>query len=412
MLNKSTRVDVSHQHYIKVRYLDEHPELSQAHYDYKNVGWSLGNECPLNCNQCYSRSAREKGANLTKEIVDTVVDQLVELGVETVNLGGNEPFYTNDLNPRTSFLPYIIDRIREKGMKVGITTSGITLIMLERFHPGYVERINDIDISLDSSVSEEHDKNRGQKGIYDLAIKGIKIAEKYDVTRTIVMCAMNWNFNEDRIVKLIELAKLHDANVRFNPMKPIEAKHMDLILTPEQFYQGLAIILRYCDPIDLSDPSWAASTGISSELVSGCPCGVSSFRIHSISPSGSISISPCVYLHDYKFGDILKQPIREIIESIPFQVFRRRKANPQAIEDCNGCDYIETCRGGCASRSYLHGLHENDDDKRTLFAKDPYCIKDVDLTKFDLPKELVIVESEHQLVHQGYLCTGIFTPKK
>lgn len=405
-------MDTSHQHYTEIRYLDEHPELSQAHYDYKNVGWSLGNECPLNCNQCYSRSAREKGANLTKEIVDTVIDQLADLGTETVNLGGNEPFYTNGLDPRESLLPYIIDKIRDKGMKVGITTSGITLVMLERFHPGYVAKINDIDISLDSPDAKEHDQNRGQKGIYALAMEGIEIAKKYDVPRTIIMCAMNWNFNEERIVKLIDLAKSHDANVRFNPMKPIESNHMDLILTPDQFYEGLAVVLRYCDPIDLSDPSWAASTGVSSESVSGCPCGVSSFRIHSITPSGSISISPCVYLHDYKYGDILKQPIKKIVESTPFQAFRRRKANPEVIEGCKGCEDINTCSGGCASRSYLHGLHINGDDKRTLFAKDPYCIKDVDLSKYDLPKDLLIKESEHQLVHQGYLCTGIFTPRQ
>lgn len=403
--------DVSHDHYKNERFLNERPELSQAKYDYKNVGWSLGNECPLSCTQCYSRSAREKGANLTKEIVDNIIDQLADLGTETLNLGGNEPFYTNGLNPKDSLLPYIIDRIREKGMKVGITTSGITLVMLERFYPGYVEKINDIDISLDSPDPEEHDKNRGQKGIYNLAMRGLEIAKKNDIPHTIIMCAMNWNFTEPKIMEMIYLARQHNANVRFNPMKPIEPQHMDLVLTPDQFYAGLAVVLKYCDPIDLSDPAWAASAGVSSEEVSGCPCGVSSFRIHSITPSGSISISPCVYLHDYKYGDIQKQPIKEIVESTPFQAFRRRKANPQEIEGCKDCVHIPTCGGGCASRSYLHKLHEEGDEKRTLFAKDPYCIKDVDLTKFDLPKELEIIESEHQLVHQGYLCTGIFTPK-
>lgn len=412
MKNRTKFSDVSRQHYTKVRYLNEHPELPECSYDYKNVGWSLGNDCPLNCRQCYSRSAREKGANLTKEIINTIINQLAELGVQTINLGGNEPFYTNGLDAKVSLLPYIIDKIIEKRMKVGITTSGITLIMLERFHPGYVEKINDIDISLDSPISEEHDKNRGQKGIYKLAIKGIEIAEKYNVPRTVIMCAMNWNFNKDRIIKLIDLAEKHEANVRFNPMKPIESSHMELILTPEQFYQGLSTVLRYCDLIDLSDPSWAASVGVSSKTVSGCPCGVSSFRIHSITPSGSISVSPCVYLHDYKFGDILKQPIREILESVPFRVFRRRKANPQVIKGCYGCDHIKTCGGGCTSRTYLHGLHKDGDGKRTIFSKDPYCIKRIDLAKFDLPKELIVIESEHQLVHQGYLCTGIFVPKK
>ena len=31
-----------------------------------------------------------------------------------------------------------------------------------------------------------------------------------------------------------------------------------------------------------------------------CPCGRTSFRIHSITPTGEVHVSPCVYLHDYK----------------------------------------------------------------------------------------------------------------
>ena len=37
-------------------------------------------------------SVREKGKNLTKEIVDKVIKQVKKIGVETINLGGNEPF--------------------------------------------------------------------------------------------------------------------------------------------------------------------------------------------------------------------------------------------------------------------------------------------------------------------------------
>ncbi|HSV95162.1 MAG TPA: radical SAM protein [Spirochaetia bacterium] len=403
--------DFSRSHYYSERYLDEKPELSEASYDYKNIGWSLGNECPLNCDQCYSKSARDKGANLSKKIVDRVISELEKLKPDTINFGGNEPIYTNGLNPKESLLPYIIDEVSARGMKIGITTSGLTLIMLEKYFPETLKKINDVDISLDSPLKEEHDKNRGQQGVYDFALHGVEIVKKYGIPRTIIMCAMNWNFTEDRIIKMIEFAKLHDANVRFNPMKPIENKHMDLVLSVEQFYKGLEVVLRYCDPIDLSDPSWASSSGVSKEEVSGCPCGVSSFRIHSISPSGSISISPCVYLHDYKYGDLTKQPVEEIIDSTPFKAFRRRKANPQEIEGCKGCDSLKVCGGGCASRSYLHSMHENGDENRSIFVKDPYCFKDADLRAINLPSKLEIMKSEQQLVHQGYLCTGIFSPK-
>ena len=42
----------------------------------KNIGWTLGNDCPCKCKHCYSMSVREKGKNLTKEIVDKVIEQV------------------------------------------------------------------------------------------------------------------------------------------------------------------------------------------------------------------------------------------------------------------------------------------------------------------------------------------------
>ena len=39
-------------------------------YMIKNIGWTLGNDCPCKCKHCYSFSVRQKGQNLTKEIVD------------------------------------------------------------------------------------------------------------------------------------------------------------------------------------------------------------------------------------------------------------------------------------------------------------------------------------------------------
>ncbi|MBP8591244.1 radical SAM protein [Candidatus Shapirobacteria bacterium] len=403
---------VSRAHYFSARYIIEHADLPEAEANYKNVGWSLGNACPLDCKQCYSKSARELGQNLTKKIVDRVVDQLTYLGVKTVNLGGNEPIYTNGLNPKDSLLPYILDSISKKGMLVGVTTSGITLVQLEKFFPDYLEKINDVDISIDSPRANEHDQNRGRSGIYKIAMQALEICKEHQIPRSFVMCAMNWNFTPERINEMIDMAVKHQANYRVNPIKPTEPKHMDLVLTPEQFYQGLMTILARCEPIDLSDPAWASSANIPSSIVSGCPCGITSFRIHSITPDGRIPISPCVYLHDYKYGDLRTMDIQEILNSPPFQAFRRRKANPEIIEGCQNCNQVSVCGGGCAARAYLHRLHEEVNEKRSLFVKDPYCPKDFTSKNQGQTYQAKIKKSEHALVHKGYLCTGIFSPKE
>lgn len=103
-------------------------------------------------------------------------------------------------------------------IKVGLTTSGISLIALEKFFPEVIPKINDIDISIDSPYEEEHNKNRGQN-VFRLALKSLEICEKYNIDHSIVICAMKWNSTEDRIIKLVSLAKKYNANIRINYVK-------------------------------------------------------------------------------------------------------------------------------------------------------------------------------------------------
>ena len=64
---------------------------------FKNVGWTLGEFCPMRCRHCYSRPVRQEnksGKWLDEGTVESILDQLVGIGVQTVNLGGNEPIFT------------------------------------------------------------------------------------------------------------------------------------------------------------------------------------------------------------------------------------------------------------------------------------------------------------------------------
>ena len=57
-------------------------------------------------------------------MIDRIVDQLARLGVKTVNLGGNEPIFTNGIKIADTLLPYIIESLDDAGIIVGLTTSG------------------------------------------------------------------------------------------------------------------------------------------------------------------------------------------------------------------------------------------------------------------------------------------------
>ncbi|BBJ37530.1 hypothetical protein SSPO_002480 [Streptomyces antimycoticus] len=79
----------------------EHEDADECPIDIKNIGWTLGNDCPYRCTHCYSMSAREKGMDFTLEIVDRIVEQLAINNVETVNLGATSRSLPTGRTPGT-----------------------------------------------------------------------------------------------------------------------------------------------------------------------------------------------------------------------------------------------------------------------------------------------------------------------
>ncbi len=239
---KSATYDAYGHYSAQLAPVDEFDTLPETESTIRNVGWTLGNDCPYRCTHCYSMSARAKGKDLSIAAVDRIVGQLSLLGTETVNLGGNEPLYTNGLRASESLLPYIIHKLREADIEVGLTTAGITALYLHRHHPDAFEELNDIDVSLDSPIEAEHDRSRGAR-LFGLALKAMRVCQEGSKPHAVIMAGMRWNFTLDRIEKLVELARRHGAMVRVNPLKPVESQHMDLSLPAEMYYAGFARLM-------------------------------------------------------------------------------------------------------------------------------------------------------------------------
>ena len=136
-------------------------KITRENNTIKNVGWTVGNYCNARCKHCYSWKVRRGKDDLHNGEVDKIVGELLKLGVETLNLGGNEPIFTNGPEIEKSVLPYMVKKIHESGITVGITTYGITATELYRLDKEAFDLVNDWDISIDSPFKEEHDSNRG-----------------------------------------------------------------------------------------------------------------------------------------------------------------------------------------------------------------------------------------------------------
>ncbi len=371
---------------------------------FENIGWTVGSYCNAQCGHCYSwKIRRDTQEFITKYDVDKIIKQLVNLGVKTVNLGGNEPIYTHGNNIYNTILPYIISSLNDANILVGLTTNSTTFLHLHKYYPKELSMINDIDFSLDSPIRDEHDLNRGTQ-LFDRTINAIKICRELEIDCSIVTCGTKANFNPAYLSKFIQLSREFDCEFRVNILKPIEPDLRGDMPGVKEFYDGFEYLLNHTDCVVLGESCIASLMDTGSK---GCPCGKYSFRINAKDARGRISISPCVYLHDFRVGDLLSEDIFDILNSESFQKFANRKFN--LPDECNPrCNYYDYCRGGCAARAYL--LSGN------LNAKDPYCPNDYfqNYPEIKSPKNCTLNQENDVRVHENYLCTwiGKAHPKK
>jgi MoaA/NifB/PqqE/SkfB family radical SAM enzyme len=143
--------------------------------------------CILKCKMCtlWRRAWPEPSTNLIKHWID----ELAELGVEDISIGGGEPFIRKDLVK-------LVEHIQSYGVRCGITTSGWLTDRVPFPPADYFE------ISIDGAKPETHDKIRGAKGSWEKAVKTVKLA-----TKKASVSQLNFVLQADNYTELVDYCK-------------------------------------------------------------------------------------------------------------------------------------------------------------------------------------------------------------
>ena len=130
------------------------------------VVWNCTKTCNLNCVHCYARSEAIRYENeLTHEEGMALIGQLADFKVPVLLFSGGEPLLRPDFFELAA-------RAAELGIRPTISTNGTrideaTAARLKEIGVGYV------GVSLDGN-EETHDRFRGKKGAYAMALRGIR----------------------------------------------------------------------------------------------------------------------------------------------------------------------------------------------------------------------------------------------
>ena len=338
-------------------------------YKLKQLVWELTMSCCFNCKYCGSGGGQHRDNELTTSECLDVADQLIELGIERVNLIGGEVFMRPDWD-------VIAKRLTSAGVKVTIITNGWL------FNSEVIQQIKDagikaLGISLDGP-KDIHDKYR-QTGSYDRAIKAID-----DLTAAGLKVAVISTLNSENVQRLDELYNILKTKKIYtwqlqacSPMGnaansgiPFEINHSDVMRfivdkNKETVRNKNKFIIAAADNIGYFDDDEVFVRGslTGQRFYNGCMAGISSIGIDSIG-----NVKGCESMQDPRFneGNLREKTLKEIWENPQGFSYNRQFNIDKLTGKCMNCEFDRVCRGGCRSYNYFAtgGLYEH-----------PYCAK-------------------------------------
>jgi radical SAM protein with 4Fe4S-binding SPASM domain len=155
--------------------------------------------------------------------------------------------------------------------------------------------------------------------------------------------------NFDRLAEIAAIAREYAAPLRLNVYQAVRSDRY--ALSYEEYWSGFQRLFDRTDVLAIGEPLVRAMAGLPPRKGG---CGVATIRV-----TPRATVQPCVYWPGAGAPVDLLLDLRE--EILSADAFVGARSIPAA---CSSCDYLASCRGGCAGRRRLLGQ---------LDQPDPYC---------------------------------------
>lgn len=325
----------------KVIIYKDSPDPLNPIYSYDrplSVIWEITYACNQKCEYCIARAGKEDPDELSEEEIDTVLNELIELGVGLINITGGEPLLKKD----TAL--YIARRASENDIELELLTNGM-LITPEVAKELYQAGVRHAQVSLDCARSDVHDKQRGVKGAWEKTVNGIQALRNagVNVMAAAVMTSESLQYFEETRQFLTEIADI----VKMGSVMPMgRGENNRCLLTPDMYLTFLEMKSTVED--QLTDFIFCKER-----------CSIGTTPV--IAPNGDVYPCMLTKYEELKLGSVRKMSIRAIYQNsdLLHELFNW---NVNDITTCNTCWNRYYCGGGCRGCAYAyHGtIYEND----------------------------------------------------
>ena len=316
--------------------------------------WELTYACNLACVHCLSSSGRRDPNELTPAEARGIVDDMVDMKVFYVNIGGGEPMLRPDFFDLVS---YAVDR--QVGVK--FSTNGTRLTPARARRLAALDYL-DVQISIDGATAATNDAVRGEGSFAAArtAMDNLAAADFGPFKLSVVVTRQN-------VAELDALAAIADsygAQLRLTRLRP-SGRGVDTwdALHPTAAQQRALYHWLIERPGVLTGDSFFHLSALGEPLDGLNLCGAGRV-VCLIDPIGDVYACPFVIDRHFLAGNVRDPGGFPSVwrDSALFTSLRE----PQSAGACASCGSFDACRGGCMAAKFFTGL--------PLDGPDPECV--------------------------------------
>ncbi len=317
--------------------------------------WELTYACNLQCVHCLSSSGQRDERELSTDEAKRVLDQLRDLQVFYINIGGGEPMVRRDFFE-------LVEYSVASGIGVKFSTNG-AFIDAEKARRLAAMDYLDIQISLDGVDAATNDAVRGA-GSYDMAIRAMDnlAAANFGPFKISVVVTRH---NVGQLDGFKALADRYGAQLRITRLRPSGRgvdSWDDLHPTNAQQREIYDWLMAHGEHV-LTGDSFFHLNALGPSLPGLNMCGAGRV-VCLIDPIGDVYACPFVIHDEFRAGNV-RDPggfAKVWKQSDLFTSLRE----PQSAGACASCGAFDACQGGCMAAKFFTGL--------PLDGPDPECV--------------------------------------
>jgi len=317
--------------------------------------WELTYACNLQCVHCLSSSGTRDPRELTTEQAKAVLDELRDLQVFYINIGGGEPMVRRDFFE-------LLEHAEHCNIGVKFSTNG-AFITPENARRLAEMNYLDIQISLDGANRATNDRVRGE-GSYDIALRAMDNLRDASFGRFKISVVMTRE-NVSQLDAFKALADSYGAQLRITRLRPA-GRGADTWneLHPTAAQQRVIYdwLMHHGEDV-LTGDSFFHLNAFGDALPGLNLCGAGRV-VCLIDPLGDVYACPFVIHDEFKAGSVLEDGgFTRVWKSSDLFTSLREPESPGA---CASCGSYDACQGGCMAAKFFTGL--------PLDGPDPECV--------------------------------------